>query len=372
MYQTLLRPKREEYHERIGKAIEALYAERLEEYYEVLAYHYGRSGNKDKAVEYLDLANQKAAKANAMEEAKRYFDEAMTLLDTLPETEGNQHRRIALLVNQVTVMVLLLEVPRVLRPLDPLRGHGGQGRRSRAAGGVLCRAWDGVSRWFGHFDQAIHTLTKAAELCEAAGNAEDAGQAYMLLQWSHMLKGDYDQVLTLKEDVLRMMAQRFNLRWYVWALDAASVAYTWLGRWEDAVEEGHKALRVGEEFADHSVISFAAWIISWAYTAKGDLVRALEYGELGRPESPNASGQNLGSECPWHGPGVRAGEPTRGVELLAQGLAISIGTAHSWSECHGAETLAAVPRRRLLAGRGVPTRRRRPSKSSWTSPSAVG
>ena len=40
----------------------------------MLAHHYGRSGNKDKAVEYLDLANQKAAKANAMEEAKRYFD----------------------------------------------------------------------------------------------------------------------------------------------------------------------------------------------------------------------------------------------------------------------------------------------------------
>ena len=58
--------------------------------------------------------------------------------------------------------------------------------------------------------QAIHTLTKAAELCEAAGNPEDAGQAYMLLQWSHVLQGDYDQVLALKEDVLRMMEQRFQ------------------------------------------------------------------------------------------------------------------------------------------------------------------
>jgi predicted ATPase len=109
VYQTLLRPKREEYHERIGKALEALYPDRLEEYYEVLAYHYGRSGNKDKAVESLDLANQKASRANAMEEAKGYFDEAMLLLDTLPETEHNQHRRIALLVNQKMVMVLLFK-----------------------------------------------------------------------------------------------------------------------------------------------------------------------------------------------------------------------------------------------------------------------
>jgi hypothetical protein len=34
---------------------------------------------------------------------------------------------------------------------------------------------------FGHYDQDIQTLTKAVELCEAAGNAEDAGHAYAYL-----------------------------------------------------------------------------------------------------------------------------------------------------------------------------------------------
>jgi class 3 adenylate cyclase len=38
VYQTLLRPKHEEYHERIGKALETLYPDRPEEYYEMLAY----------------------------------------------------------------------------------------------------------------------------------------------------------------------------------------------------------------------------------------------------------------------------------------------------------------------------------------------
>ncbi len=111
VYQTLPRPKREESHERIGKALEVPYPDRLEEYYEVLAYHYVRSGNKDKAVEYLDLANQKAAKANAMLEAEACFDDAMQLLDTLPETEGNRQRRITLLVNQGAVMLLLFKLP---------------------------------------------------------------------------------------------------------------------------------------------------------------------------------------------------------------------------------------------------------------------
>jgi len=54
------------------------------------------------------------------------------------------------------------------------------------------------------------------------------------------------------------MEQRFNLRWYLFAVTGASLAYSWLGRWNDAVEEGHEGLRVGEEFSDHSLISFAA------------------------------------------------------------------------------------------------------------------
>jgi predicted ATPase len=94
MYQTLLRPQREEYHARIAQAIEILYAERLEEVYEVLAHHYVRSSLKDKAVASLALANQKAAKVNAMAEAKQYFASAMALLDTLPDTEEYQRRRL--------------------------------------------------------------------------------------------------------------------------------------------------------------------------------------------------------------------------------------------------------------------------------------
>ena len=93
---SLLLKRRKDIHAQIGGVIEALYPDRLEEYYELLAYHYGRSGSRGKAVQYLDLANQKSIKLNAMEEAKAYFDEAVALLDVLPETEENRQRRISL------------------------------------------------------------------------------------------------------------------------------------------------------------------------------------------------------------------------------------------------------------------------------------
>ena len=73
-YNSLLHKRKRELHEKIGKAIEDIYPERIEEYYELLAYHYAHSANNDKAVEYLDRASQKAIKLNAMEEAMAYFD----------------------------------------------------------------------------------------------------------------------------------------------------------------------------------------------------------------------------------------------------------------------------------------------------------
>ena len=42
-YQSLLVKRRKELHEKIGQAIERIYEERLEEFYEMLAYHYSRA-----------------------------------------------------------------------------------------------------------------------------------------------------------------------------------------------------------------------------------------------------------------------------------------------------------------------------------------
>jgi tetratricopeptide (TPR) repeat protein len=297
-----------------------LYPDRLEEHYELLAYHYACSANTDKAVEYLDLANQKAAKLNAMEEAEAYFDEAMRLLDALPETEENRQRRISLLVNQGIVFLLLFRSPEyydLLTRYEPMaRGLG----NPELLGAFYARLGH-CEYSFGNTDQAIQTLTKAAELAEASGNIEEAGYAYVFLGFSHFDRGDFERVLALKEDVLRTLEQRFNLHLHTYALSIASRAYGILGRWDEAVEDGQKALSVAEEFSDNSLISFVAWNLSIAYTWIGDLARALEYGELAAGKAPTPADKawaqrSLGWAL------CRAGEPTRGIELLTDVLPI--------------------------------------------------
>jgi class 3 adenylate cyclase/tetratricopeptide (TPR) repeat protein len=319
-YNSLLLKRREEIHEEIGKAIEALYLDRLEEHYELLAHHYGHSASTEKAVEYLDLANQKAIRVNAMEEAKAYFDEAMGHLDTLPESDVNRQRRISLLVNQGDAFFLLIKMPEyydLLIRFEPMaRGLG----NPELLGALYARL--GHCHFaFGHYDQAIQTLTKAAELCEAAGNAKDAGIVYTFLEWSHSDIGDFDRVLALEENFLRTMEQRFNLRWYVSGLCAVSRACSYLGRWDEAVEAGQKALSVAEEFSDNSTISVAAYNLSIDYSWKGELARAVEYGELAVQKAPTP-GDKARSQRSLGWALCRAGELNRGIGLLTAALKI--------------------------------------------------
>src|SRR5882672_6778930 len=59
-YGTVLQERRKALHERTAQAIETLYSANLDEHYSALAHHYTRSGNTEKAIEYLHLAGQQA------------------------------------------------------------------------------------------------------------------------------------------------------------------------------------------------------------------------------------------------------------------------------------------------------------------------
>jgi tetratricopeptide (TPR) repeat protein len=178
----------------------------------------------------------------------------------------------------------------------------------------------GCEWWIGNYDQAIQTLGKGAELCETSGAFEYAGIAYTSLQWTHLCKGDFEQVFKFKDEALRTTEQQFNLRVYVWAFVAASWACISLNRWDGAVENGKEALKVAEEFSDNSLISFAACVMCQAYCFKGELDKALEYGELAVQKAPTPADKVWAQgflAMAW----IRAGKLHQGIETLGKVIA---------------------------------------------------
>ena len=71
----------------VAMAIEELYAERLPECYEMLAYHYEQGEVWEKALGYLVQAGQKAQHAYANQEALGYYDRALAVSAQLETVE---------------------------------------------------------------------------------------------------------------------------------------------------------------------------------------------------------------------------------------------------------------------------------------------
>lgn len=95
-YNSLLLERRKILHERTAQAIEDVYRQRLDDHYSELAYHYSRSGNTQKAVDYLQLAGQQAVQRSANEEAITHLSAALELLKALPESSGRNQQELAL------------------------------------------------------------------------------------------------------------------------------------------------------------------------------------------------------------------------------------------------------------------------------------
>jgi predicted ATPase len=76
-YDSLLTSRRQALHATAGRALESLYADRLEEVYDRLAYHYARTAESAKAIEYLTRFADKAARGYAHAEAVTALQEAL-------------------------------------------------------------------------------------------------------------------------------------------------------------------------------------------------------------------------------------------------------------------------------------------------------
>ncbi len=106
-YNSLFHRKRKEIHGSIGRAIEALYAESIEEYYELLAYHYSNSDDFEKAFQYLNLSGHKATRNYSMLEASHFYRAALDVLNQLPMTLQNKREQIEVRLSLSTTMSFL-------------------------------------------------------------------------------------------------------------------------------------------------------------------------------------------------------------------------------------------------------------------------
>ena len=104
-YESILQQIRKELHLKVAESIETIFRDRLSEFYGMLAYHYSKGEDFDKAEEYMIKAGEEALGSAASREALSYYREALNLyLEKHGDTADSE--KLALLEKNIAVALL--------------------------------------------------------------------------------------------------------------------------------------------------------------------------------------------------------------------------------------------------------------------------
>ena len=96
-YENLLRSRRQFLHRRVGQTIESRFAEIAESQPELIAQHYTAAAMPEQAIPYWMKAGERALARSAYREPLAYFDRALSLARSLPESPARTRQILDLL-----------------------------------------------------------------------------------------------------------------------------------------------------------------------------------------------------------------------------------------------------------------------------------
>ncbi len=169
-YGSLAPERRSLLHSRIIGAIETLYADRLAEHIEQLAYHALAGEMWEKAVAYLRQAGAKARLRSANREAVAFYEQALTALQHLPESRDTREQAIDLRFDLRSSLFLLGELSRILEDLRQTETLA-EGLNDERRLGQIATYMMQHCRQSGDYDRAIACCQRALGLVTTLGNA---------------------------------------------------------------------------------------------------------------------------------------------------------------------------------------------------------
>ena len=284
-YNSLLQKRRKEIHEKIGKAIEQIYLNRLEEFYEVLAYHYLKAANHMKAYQYLVQAGDAAARVYAYAESRQHYTMALEALAQLPDTEENRQRKVDVLIKQVSSswgadsleqsMTRLFEAESLAKELlGPDGTPGGDRLRIARIHFLKGRVHYGANK----MPEAIGYFQQVLEVAEELDDPELLALPSLTIGSVMLVQGHLDKAKSLLSKAIPASAQMGTWPEWARALGYHGIALSMSGDCAAGVAEVQRALARSKEISSLRDIAMSNVHLSVAYIYAGNLPHAIEAG----------------------------------------------------------------------------------------------
>ena len=286
-YRSLLRARRRDLHARIAEAIERLYGDRLAEQVERLAEHALRGGLREKAVQYLRQAGGKAAARSALRDARAWFEQALSVVDNLTESQSTQEQAFEIRLELRPVLNQLGEVPRTLerlREAETLAERLNDDHRR----GRVCAFMTNVHSLLGELDEALMAGTRALEIARRLGDVRLRILTTTNLEQAYYFRGEYERVVELaKANIAAVPAdslgETFGAALPISIYDRYRMlqSLTELGRFAEAARYESEVLRLAELTHHAYTVGMVHNDAGWLHCLKGDWATACSLIEHG-------------------------------------------------------------------------------------------
>ncbi len=203
-YESILLTRRRELHGRIGATIEELYADRLDERVEELAYHFTRGEVWEKAARYARQAGARATALCLDDKAEEFYEQAVLALDRLPETADTARLGIELRLAMRAPLWRRGHLDRLsarLKEVEVLATRHGETDR-------LDTVYSFLAQYHWAKGEQREAIRYGDRCLEAAEHRNDLGlrvTGHYYLGWAHLALGDYPKALEHERAILALL-----------------------------------------------------------------------------------------------------------------------------------------------------------------------
>lgn len=329
VYETLLLQRRKEIHGAIGQAIEELYSERLEEQSPILAYHYIRSDQQNKAIEYALLAGDQAAGLFANTEATTYYEQAFTISQSLPESSRTKKWQIDAALRLASVGITRQDIERDLKNLEQVRGLAEALSDEPSLSRVLY--------WLGRIHYVLwspQTAMKYAKeslvIADSLGDDALAASPVNLMGRVYYQLSEFDKASQFLERSVEQMRQIGNRVEESTASALSGYVLAFLGEFDRAFFHANHSIQLAQKIQNPFAMANAYHLKGCICDQQGEWTQAIkDYEKAIRIAEKAEDLFRLYLVKSWKGRAhAMIGELSRGRELLEESLALAekIGT----------------------------------------------
>jgi class 3 adenylate cyclase/tetratricopeptide (TPR) repeat protein len=339
-YQSLLVKRRKDLHGAIGRAVEDLYADRLDEHAPILAYHYARSEHQKKAIEYGLRAGDQAARLYANAEATTYYEQVFAMARALPPSPEAHCCEIDAALKLAAVGMTRQHIERDQRNVERARALAEQLQdQSRLAEALY---WLGRLQYvLGDPAKAIEYAARSLEIADRLGDERLAAPPVNLMARGYW-RSDPPKARRMIERSVEQMVRLGHKGEEATALGFAAMLFAAAGEFDRALAYAERGLALAQEIQNPLAEAAAYMYRGTLHDQRGDYARAIADYERARRVAEGAGDLfRVYIVKFWESRAhTRAGDANRARTLAEEGFALAERIGTRFVIAHGKVSLA--------------------------------